>query len=122
MNTVYTYYDADKTAHANTSGIVVDAEGVVTINVPEGLYSKNDGKTKLTGIAHGAYTNHPFGDEWNQGYYEMEMTIVVNGCSTAEAMRTYAQKKWPNIKMEIWLEQDLMMSCREELIEDGILL
>lgn len=74
-NTTYTYYDADKTAHAGTSAITVDAEGVVTINVPEGLYSKNDGATKLTGIAHGAYTNHPFGNEWNQGYYEMEMTI-----------------------------------------------
>ena len=57
-----------------------------------------------------------------EGPYEMEMTIVVSGCSTAEAMRTYAQKKWSNIKMDIWLEQDLMMSCREELIEDGILL
>jgi len=56
------------------------------------------------------------------GVYEFEMTIVVSGCSTAEAMRTYAKKKWPDIKMEIWLEQDLMMSNREELMEDGVLL
>ena len=56
------------------------------------------------------------------GVYEFEMTIVVSGYSTAEAMRTYAKKKWPDIKMEIWLEQDLMMSNREELMEDGVLL
>ena len=41
----------------------VDAEGVVTINNP------------TTARTQGAYTPHPFGDEWNQGYYEMELTV-----------------------------------------------
>ena len=45
------------------AGIAVDAEGIVSINVDDA------DKTQ------GAYTPHPFGKEWNQGYYEMEMTV-----------------------------------------------
>ena len=47
----------------NQGSVAVDAEGVVTINRTD------------KGATQGAYTPHPFGDEWNMGYYEMEMTI-----------------------------------------------
>ena len=47
----------------NQGSVTVDAEGVVTINRTD------------KGATQGAYTPHPFGDEWNQGYYEMELTV-----------------------------------------------
>ena len=47
---------------SNGEGISVDAEGVVSIN-------------SATDKSQGAYTPHPFGNEWNLGYYELEMTV-----------------------------------------------
>lgn len=47
----------------NQGSTVVDEEGVVTINRTD------------KGATQGAYTPHPFGDEWNQGFYEMELTV-----------------------------------------------
>ncbi|MBR6680157.1 MAG: hypothetical protein IKL59_02745 [Clostridia bacterium] len=43
-------------------GVTVDMEGIITINHTEDK-------------SQGAYTPHPFGNEWNTGYYEMEMTV-----------------------------------------------
>lgn len=62
--------------------IAADAEGVVTIDIqPDALNraaSKVD-KTKYIlsnyGVTQQAATPIPFGDEWNQGYYEMEFTV-----------------------------------------------
>ena len=47
----------------NQGSVTVDTDGVVTINRID------------KGATQGAYTPHPFGDEWNQGYYEMELTV-----------------------------------------------
>lgn len=47
---------------SNGEGISVDAEGVVTIN-------------SAADKSQGAYTPHPFGNQWNLGYYELEMTV-----------------------------------------------
>ena len=69
-----TYFDARGITNAaynynngyewvNQGSTEVDAEGVIYIN-------RSD-----RGATQGAYTFHPFGKEWNQGYYEMELTV-----------------------------------------------
>lgn len=60
-NAAFNYTNGYEWVHQND--VTVDAEGVVTIN------------NETTARTQGAYTPHPFGDEWNQGYYEMELTV-----------------------------------------------
>ena len=56
------YNNANGYSWSVNGGIEVDGEGVMVIN-------------GTTAGVQGAYTPHPFGKEWNQGYYEMELTV-----------------------------------------------
>ncbi len=56
------------------------------------------------------------------GNYKMELSVLVFGCDSKDIFESHARKTWPDMKIEVLMENQLMLDQRDELMEDGVLL
>lgn len=52
--------------------------------------------------------------------YKMELSVLLYGCNNKEIFQNHACKTWSDMKIEILMENELMLNVRDELMEDGV--